>query len=225
MSRAKMRILLGATFVALTGVVFVLGIWVGRDLAARHPPETDQVVRVAAPVRPEPGNVPRKVDEKFFDGFRQELYNSLEEGDETPGDAAATKPPTAAAPEATEKPEATRSHATSTVAPRREATRTATRPRVTATPRHTATARPTRAAARGAWVVQVGSTRNGAEAFDWTMSLRGEGFAPHTDESPRGGTTWYRVRLGPFATREEAVKAYQRLTGSTEFQDAYITTQ
>lgn len=216
------RLLIGAAYVALTAVVFLLGIWVGRDIATRHPPETNEAVQMAAPARPAADSVPRPVDEKFFDKFREELYNSLEAGDGTPG-AAAPEATAGLAPTTVQTQTAIR--ATATAERRVEPTKTATRPRATPTPRSTATRRPTTRVGTGSWVIQVGSTRNGTEAFEWSMRLRSKGFSPHTDESPSGGTTWFRVRLGPFATREEAVRAYQRLTGSTEFQDAYITTK
>ncbi len=227
-SKLRIRALLASLLTATAAVVFVLGIWVGRDLALRHPAVPDESLQVAAPIRPEPGDIPRPVDEKFFDGFRQDLYNELEAGDEPveetqPAERAAT--PTVKMTASRETPRVAATVArTPTRAPTRVPTATRRVP-ATATPKHTATARPTRAAGRGMWVVQIGSTRNGAEAFNWSMNLRRKGFAPHTDESPHGATTWYRVRLGPFKTREEAVEAYQKLTGSTEFQDAYITTQ
>ncbi len=220
------RMLVGVAFVAVTAVVFVLGIWVGRDLASRHPDEAGREVTAEAPARPAPGDVPRPVDPAFFDEFRQGVYNSLEEAESTDGEADA---------EAEAHATATQPAARSTNSPAPTATRTrGVQVRSTATrtlrptsppPRPTATSRPTRAAGRGAWVVQIGSTRSGTEAFDWSLRLRGKGFSPHTVEIPRGATTWYRVRLGPFATREEAVRMYQRVTGSTEFQEAYVTTQ
>jgi len=223
-----LRILLGLTYVVVTGIVFLLGAWVGRDLGSRHPPEIGRSVEVTAPARPEPGDVPRAVDRTFFDEFREGVYNSLEEGEESTQEVAVTATPTA--PGATSEAAQPTAGRTRTVASAPTATKQATvAPRATATrvpePVATATARPAREAGRGSWVVQVGSTRNGAEAFDWALKLRGKGFSPHTDESPRGGTTWYRVRLGPYGTREEAVKMYQRLTGTTEFDEAYITTQ
>jgi cell division septation protein DedD len=216
--------MIGAAYVALTAVVFFLGIWVGRDVATRHPPETKETAQVAAPARPAADSVPRPVDEKFFDKFREELYNSLEDGESTPG-ATAPEATATAGLAATAGRTQTAIRATATPERRGEPTRTATRPRATPTPKSTATSKPTKKIGPGSWVIQVGSTRNGTEAFEWSMRLRSKGFSPHTDESPSGGTTWFRVRLGPFATREEAVRAYQRLTGSTEFQDAYITTK
>lgn len=220
----RSRLLLAATYVALSAIVFVLGIQVGRDLAERHPPQDAQVVQQAAPAQPPADSVPRPAGKSFYDKYREQLYNRVEGGEEPPMDEAAAGTPTAAAATTAARTQTAAVHATATATRRVEPTRTPTRVRHTPTVRPTATVRKTTQAGRGAWVVQIGSTRSETEAFNWTMRLRGKGFSPHTDESPSGGTTWFRVRLGPFATREEAVRAYQRLTGSTEFQDAYITT-
>lgn len=220
----RSRFLLAAAYVALSAIIFVLGIQVGRDLAERHPAQEEQVVQQAAPARPPADSVPRPADKSFYDKYREQLYNRVEGGEEPPMDATAAAAAPTAATAATAARTQTAARATATATRRVEPTRTPTRVRHTPTVRPTATVRKTAQAGRGAWVVQIGSTRSETEAFNWTMRLRGKGFSPHTDESPSGGTTWFRVRLGPFATREEAVRAYQRLTGSTEFQDAYITT-
>lgn len=221
-------LILGGVYLVATVIIFGLGIWVGQDLARRHPDDAEVVVRRAAPPAPADGAAPRPVEKAFFDEFREGMYDDLAAEDATPtSTAGASVVMTKVAPTTTQgvsraptvKPTATRRvppTATRRLPP--TATRTALR-RGTPTPARAAEVK------RGSWLVQVTVTRSENEALRATLELRSRGFQASTDRATSGGTTWYKVRLGPFASRQEAVAAYGKLQSTGKFNEAYVTTQ
>jgi cell division septation protein DedD len=58
-----------------------------------------------------------------------------------------------------------------------------------------------------------------------TLRLRAQGFAAYTVQAPLRGQTWYRVRVGRFANRDEARDVEARLRQTGEFKGAYVTSQ
>lgn len=62
-----------------------------------------------------------------------------------------------------------------------------------------------------AWVVQVGSFSQSSNALALRDKLRGKGFTAFVEKLKAGGTTVYRVRIGPEIKRENAEKQLQRL--------------
>ena len=88
--RGRTRLLVGAIYVVVTTLIFLLGIWIGRDVADRHPIEPARVAMVDAPERPLEGDLPKPAGRTFFDDFREGVYNSLEVGEE--GETAAATP-------------------------------------------------------------------------------------------------------------------------------------
>lgn len=225
-------LMLAGIFTAASVIIFLLGIWVGQDMARRHPDDGDVVVRRSAPPAPTAGAAPRPVEKAFFDEFREGMYDDLTAEDAPPASPAAT---TTAATKAETKVAATPTRpATKAPTAKPTATRklppTATRkvpPTATRTPVRRAT--PTTARAqdvkRGAWLVQVTVTRSESEALRAALELRSRGFQAATDRTTSGGITWFKVRLGPFASRQEAVAAYGRLQSTGKFNEAYVTTQ
>jgi DedD protein len=68
-----------------------------------------------------------------------------------------------------------------------------------------ATATPaTGVAAKGAWVVQVGSFGEEANAARLAQRVNTFGYKPSVSSLRANGRTMYRVRVGPFATRPQA---------------------
>jgi len=73
---------------------------------------------------------------------------------------------------------------------------------------------PTRAAAAAAQAtvfVQVYSSSNGARAREIAAELRKAGFSVVLAEAPAGGGTTFRVRVGPYPSREQAEQAASKL--------------
>lgn len=64
------------------------------------------------------------------------------------------------------------------------------------------------ASSRAEWVVQVFSSPSRDDAAEWLQTLQRKSVADgYIIEHDVRGTTWYRVRFGQFATREEAESA------------------
>ena len=61
------------------------------------------------------------------------------------------------------------------------------------------------------WVVQVGSFSNPANADKLVARLRLESLTAYKEEVTRSGSTVYRVRIGPYLEREEAISADRRV--------------
>lgn len=56
------------------------------------------------------------------------------------------------------------------------------------------------------WVVQVGSFSNAANAENLVAKLRLEGQTAYSEQVSGSGSTIYRVRVGPFIERDEAIR-------------------
>jgi DedD protein len=61
------------------------------------------------------------------------------------------------------------------------------------------------------WVVQVGSFSSAANADNLVARLRLEGLSAYKESVSSGSSTVYRVRVGPFIEREEAIGVDQRV--------------
>ena len=211
-------------FLVASVIIFLFGMWVGRDLGERRLAEEPGSIKMAVPSRPTPGGPTEGVGRDFYDGLKTKAYQQLQ----TP-----TPVPSVALPSPTMPPN-TPTQPIPTPTPRLVLP-TATLPpveRPTATVRSIPPAPPRPAppaqgeASQGQlWTVQVGATMDAREALDMTLRLRGLGFAAFTVQAPLRGQTWYRVRVGRFASREEARAVEVRLRQTGEFQGAYVTTQ
>jgi len=61
------------------------------------------------------------------------------------------------------------------------------------------------------WVVQVGSFSDASNADNLVARLRLESMSAYKEEISRSGSVVYRVRVGPFMQREDAIKADQSI--------------
>lgn len=98
--------------------------------------------------------------------------------------------------------------ATPTRAPSPTPTPAATR---APTPAPTRAAAPAAEPAQGTVFVQVYSSSNGARAKEIASELRKAGFPVVLAEAPAGGGTTYRVRVGPYPSRDQAEQAAVKL--------------
>lgn len=64
-----------------------------------------------------------------------------------------------------------------------------------------------------------------SEALGITLRLRALGFQAYTVQAPLRGQTWYRIRVGRFANRDEARAVEGKLRQTGEFKGAYVTSQ
>jgi cell division septation protein DedD len=208
-------------FLITSVLIFLFGTWVGRDLAEKRLAD-EPVVRLAVPARPTPGGSADGVGQDFYADLKQKAYNQLK----TPAEATA-EAATPTSPVFTRTP--TRTTAVPTRAVPTRVPPTPTRPAVvqrpTLPPAPPPTRPPSTQASTGQWTVQVGATVDSREALQLTLRLRALGFAAYTVQAPLRGQTWYRVRVGRYATRDEARAEEARLRRTGEFQGAYVTSQ
>jgi len=224
------RQVLIAFVVLLTCLVtaFLSGVWIGRggSSPARIPPATLEAAATsteppleqltffngkeagtrtsgaagsgAAPVAaervaPPAADAPATAEERATETMRQNLDATMAANRTIPAPAAAA--PTATTPKATP----------AAAAP--PATATPSKPAAPAK-KEAAAAKP---AVGGKTFVQVYSSNNGTRAREIVAQLRKGGFTVVMTETPKGGGTNYRVRVGPYAERNKAEAAATRL--------------
>ncbi len=225
-------------FLMTSALIFLFGIWVGRDITERRLAREERVVRMAVPEQPTP-EAPQQsdVDLVFFETLKRRAEQRLKQTEAatvaTPAPPRGTAAPAPAQPAAS--PVATRAAAPVATRPAAPPTMKPTaRP---ATPRPTAPSGPTRtprtSAGEGSesgewadagWTVQVGATTDQEQAAAIAARLRRQGYDAYTLESPVRGQTLYRVRVGRFASRDKALELEGRLKQAGH-ENAYITPQ
>jgi DedD protein len=195
-------------FLITSALIFLFGIWVGRDITERRLASQERVVRMPVPVQPTPAADAKtaEVDLAFYQKLKEKAEQRLQET----ATAAAPSPvaPRAAAPTAvparlTEKPAP---QVAATVRPKREPERT------------------DEWADKG-WTVQVNATTNPQQATDLARTLRVKGYDAYTVQAPMHGQTWYRVRVGRFPSRDKAKELETKLKTSEAMTNAYVTPQ
>ncbi|WP_024328056.1 SPOR domain-containing protein [Thioalkalivibrio sp. AKL19] len=72
------------------------------------------------------------------------------------------------------------------------------------------------------WAVQVGSFRGEDNAREQVSRLRDAGWPAFIDDSTADGRPIYRVKVGPLAQREEAVKLGERLEDELELSGIVV---
>jgi cell division septation protein DedD len=216
-------------FLVTSALVFLLGVWVGLDIAERRLPEEGSIVRLPAPTRSATGSEleEEEVDRGFYEELKERAYDRLRDTETPvrPPASATTKPrPTntrRVPPTATTRP-------TVTIAPSPTVRPLSARPSPSPTRRETGPTPTTAAApveewADAGWTVQAYATTNSDQAIELTLRLRSKGFDAYTVQVPLRGETWYRVRVGHFANREEASALVERLKREQRLSGAYVT--
>ncbi len=75
--------------------------------------------------------------------------------------------------------------------------------------------------AQGRWSVQVQALRDEEGARELIRRLQSQGYEPMISRVVRDGEVWYRVRVGSFASSEEARTSVERLRREGKFPQAY----
>lgn len=73
------------------------------------------------------------------------------------------------------------------------------------------------------WTVQVTATTDAANAEAIAARLRSRGYDAYTIKAPNRGQLWYRVRVGRFATRAEAQQTESKLKTVESLSGAFVT--
>jgi DedD protein len=196
-------------FLIASALVFVFGMWVGKDIAERRLAQEERVIR--APVA---RTTPAEAETRDPDIT---ISEQLRQGSPAPPMAVAAAP---LPPTPTPVPERTRTPVTIAIPTR---TRVALAPRPTPIP-HVAPppAETHEEWADAGWTVQVSATTDPSNAASIAAKLRSKGIEAYTVRAPMRGETWYRVRVGHFASRERAQDMEQRLR-SEGYPNAYVT--
>jgi cell division septation protein DedD len=85
---------------------------------------------------------------------------------------------------------------------------------------------PAPAAAGGSgFVIQVLSTADQTKANTLLGQLRSRGFPAFIQPASTGSATTYRVRVGPFASRQAAAEKNEELKAQVGITDTWITSQ
>lgn len=204
-SRVEMAGIIAIVTAGLGGA-FILGLYAGRGMNDRRLPVTGQVVRL--PVAP--------AVERSPDGERElTFYETLEPHGPKKGDGQregkegpATTPPTEAVQPAA---------GPATPRPERTPVPPVARPTVVVVP-SSVPAPP----ARGEWSVQVTATRDPRTADGLAQRLRAKGYEAYVVKMARQDGVFYRVRVGHYASLEEANKMVSRLRREPGVPEAFV---
>ena len=179
-----------ATMVA-SGIVFLLGIYVGKGMVEQRLAQESRVVRLPVPT-PSAGGGGKgdEVDVTFWD--------KLGKGEATPPPAAAPSPTAAETPLRV-------SPLGATPAPR------PTEQKVEAPPTPAPTHAPPAVVEGGSFQVQVNAMADKARADELVHDLKSLGYAPFISPARVGDKTLYRVRVGNLPSAEAAKQAVTRL--------------
>ncbi len=192
---------LGIAFAIASCLIFLFGMWVGKDLAERRLAQEERVVRHPL-IRATPAVAARDPDITFYDQLR----------------ATPTSPP---APVAIEPPAALLGGA-ERIQPRPQ-TPQARAPRRTPERVVLSTRQAPEEWADAGWTVQVAATTDPLSAEATVARLRARGYDAYIVRAPMRGQTWYRVRVGRFGNREAAAAVERRLKSAEGFASAFVT--
>jgi len=194
LSRVQL-IILAVGFTATSLVVFFLGVFIGQGIEERKLMEKEEPV-VKIPVEPllkGSGQAPAAKEEITF-------YDTLSKGAEGGG-------PARGGVKQKVKPieESTRQAAVEAKAPARE--------KAVAQVAEKAVQKP----ANGVWTVQLNAFPQERDADRLAKRLKDKGYDAYVASTDIKGKTWYRVRVGHFATREEARALQEELRVKEKF--------
>lgn len=182
-------LLLAIATLAASGLVFLLGIYVGKGIVEQRLVQENRVVRLPVPT-PGPTSNDEEVGVTFWDKLAQ---------GESPTPAAPAPTPTVAEPAVRVVPS--------------QPTPLPTEPRAAApTPAPTAKVPPpTPLPETGSLQVQVGAMADKARAEELLRDLKSLGYSAYLSPARVGGNTLYRVRVTGLGSEQAAKHAVQRL--------------
>ena len=184
-------LLLAVATLAASGVVFLLGIYVGKGMVEQRLSQEGRVVRLPVPT-PGAAGKSDEVDVTFWDKLAK-------------GEAAAPAPAAVPTPTARETPVR--------VAP----THPTPAPRPTEKRAEAPAAAPTRpspppvAAESGSFQVQVNAMSDRGRAEELVRDLKGMGYTAYVSSARVADKTLYRVRVSGFSSAEAAKQALTKL--------------
>jgi len=200
-------------FLITSALIFLFGIWVGRDIAERRLAQEERVVRmpIATPLPAKEEPKREDVDATFFEKLKAQAEKRLEET------------ATIASPTLTRSVQVVTPTRAAPRLPEGDAAMPTMKPKHPDLPKPTAAAKPGEEWADAGWTVQVNATTSPEQANELAQRLRAKGYDAYTLQAPMHGQTWYRVRVGRFPTRDKARELEGRLKNDEGLQNAYVT--
>jgi cell division septation protein DedD len=197
-------------FLITSALIFLFGIWVGRDITERRLASQERVVRMPVPPQPTPPAETKgtDVDLAFYQKLKEKAEQRLQETATAGSPAPASRVTPAGARALGPQARATLKRA----------------PEATPTPRPRHEAESGDEWADKGWTVQVNATTNSQQATELARGLRAKGYDAYTVQAPMRGQTWYRVRVGRFTVRDKARELEAKLK-SEGMENAYVTPQ
>jgi cell division septation protein DedD len=221
------RLVLLTAWVVTCGFVYLLGFYVGKGMQERRLGEEERVVRL--PVTSVPPPEGRHPKEPTQPSFYDELLGARPPAP-TPPPAptaeSATPPPPAAAPSPTPPAAPPGQVAAAPQPPPAAATPAVAHPTPPpATVHPAAPASPPVRATTGPWTVEANPTRSQYEAQALADQLRRRGYDVALTHVIRDGETWYRIRVGRYATSEQASQVMRRLREQEGVTHAFVASE
>lgn len=228
--------LIGASF-----LVFLFGVYAGRELEAHKAAENTQTVRVnsdpvneqiSAPLSRGIGSAVMREPDQSENLSQQPLSETPKTvvvvTPQRPNEQTAAMPvqtPTRVLPEDEASAKTELLQKTLSVSAKKEEKPSLPSARVAqeikTTPAKTAALARKETTVQGRWSVQVHATREESSARRLTIQLRSQGYAPVVSKIMRDGEAWYRVRIGSFANADEARASVERFRREGKFPQAY----
>jgi cell division septation protein DedD len=240
------RLVLLLAWAVTCGLVYLLGVYVGKGTLGRQLGVEDRVVRLPVSAPPPPAGQRPKGESEL--GFYDQLMAGEARARGEDRHAARTPAPTRAPEAASPVPARTKE-----VVPPKEVAppppitpaRPAPPPRPAAAPvapsappvARAPAATPPRPAVPpagapetpvvrgGGWTVQANPTRSREEADALLRQLRSRGYQASVVRVLRDGDTWYRVQIGHFGSSEQASEVMQRLREQEGVTHAFVASE
>ena len=245
------RLILFLAWTVTCGLVYLLGFYVGKGVQAQRVDTEERIVKLPVSSPPPPPGQRPKSDLTFYDQLAKPADRPAlptPEPAPAPKAPAGTLPPRAAAPSTippppTPPPTLPAPRPPTTVPPPRAATPPPTMPprpmaatpppaarpaeRVTPPPteQRATKVEPPPTSGRGTWSVQAAPTRSRDDAEALLKRLRSKGYDASIVEVPRDGATWYRIRVGRYATAGQATEAMQRLRDQEGVSHVFVASE
>jgi cell division septation protein DedD len=218
-SRGQM-VLLAAGFFMASLVIFVLGVFVGKDIESRKLIKKEEPL-VKIPIKPtaqEPGSAPAAA-------VKEEI--TFNEPPPKEAVAAAEKNRPAKAPEKVAKAETKEVAATKVPAPAKASEKPAEKNApVAGNAKNTEAAQPADQKDHGAtWRAQVNAFPDERSAKQIVDRLKNKGYNAYVTEVQNRGKTWYRVSVGKYNSREEADKMVDLLRTKENYPKTFAATR
>jgi len=245
------RLVLVVAWLVTCGLVYVLGFYLGRGTQDHQVAFEERAVRLPVTSTPPPeGQHPKEAKE--FPSFYETLPGGTPPKPDTQRQAAVTTTSTSVAPTTTRAPAvvtSTSPRASTTSATRPAPTTTLPARPTPPPPRPTSpappgtppppgpppppVAGPPPTMARppiphgggGSWSVEAAPTRSRAEAEQLLATLRRRGYDVEMVSVQRDGDTWYRLRVGRYATAEQANEVMRRLRDVEGVSHAFVASE